>query len=241
MRFGKGPVLLFLHGAILRVQMFLPVLRELAKDYTIIAPNLPGHGMSEPLNKMDSLEVISHHIEDFLDIVGISPRYIAGYSLGGGIGLYLASRLKKIKRVIVADPFIRPITHSIKDFLRCSLIDIPKYWLDHKGDKSTFAELLKESMGNIWELKGEIPKVYKDLLYLYSNNKVETKDLRVKTMLLWGSDDQLFSSSLAKELAKENHKISYEVIEGDHAWPMMHPEVFTERIKTFCKTGILGF
>jgi len=43
---GSGPPLLLLHGFTVTGRMWDPFLDELGKDYTVIVPDLPGHGRS---------------------------------------------------------------------------------------------------------------------------------------------------------------------------------------------------
>ncbi|MDP6620075.1 MAG: hypothetical protein QGG90_11645, partial [Nitrospinota bacterium] len=45
LRGGKGPPLLYLHGAG-RTGVWLPVMEELAKDFDVLVPDHPGFGRS---------------------------------------------------------------------------------------------------------------------------------------------------------------------------------------------------
>lgn len=43
---GKGPTIIFLQGGGVRASTYAPLLKELAKNYRVIAPDLPGFGGS---------------------------------------------------------------------------------------------------------------------------------------------------------------------------------------------------
>ncbi len=45
---GEGPVLLLIHGMAGELQNWHEVIEPLSRHYTVIAPDLPGHGASEP-------------------------------------------------------------------------------------------------------------------------------------------------------------------------------------------------
>jgi pimeloyl-ACP methyl ester carboxylesterase len=45
---GSGSVLLMIHGFARTLENWQEVIEPLAKDHTVIAPDLPGHGASAP-------------------------------------------------------------------------------------------------------------------------------------------------------------------------------------------------
>ena len=45
---GSGPVLLLIHGVAGTLENWRAVIGPLARHYTVVAPDLPGHGRSAP-------------------------------------------------------------------------------------------------------------------------------------------------------------------------------------------------
>jgi pimeloyl-ACP methyl ester carboxylesterase len=87
---GEGPVILLLHGMAGSSRTWKDVLPLLARDYTVIAPDLLGHGESaKPLGDY-SLGAFASGLRDFLGVLGIERVTVVGQSLGGGVAMQLA-------------------------------------------------------------------------------------------------------------------------------------------------------
>lgn len=84
-RFGSGRELVALHGFSLTGEQFSPSANPL--DCTVIAPDLPGHGMSRA-GPYDVDSVLAD-IETVLETPG-GPRPLLGYSQGGRLALLAA-------------------------------------------------------------------------------------------------------------------------------------------------------
>lgn len=70
------------------------VAAALAGDYRCIVPDLPGHGVSTGLPYPESytMDGASHALITLLNAEGVDRCTVAGYSMGGRLGLYLALR-----------------------------------------------------------------------------------------------------------------------------------------------------
>jgi pimeloyl-ACP methyl ester carboxylesterase len=84
------PVLLLVHGMAGSSATWLPVMGALAQHYTVIAPDLPGHGQSDKPRQDYSLGAQANALRDLLLAIGVEQATIVGQSLGGGIAMQLA-------------------------------------------------------------------------------------------------------------------------------------------------------
>ena len=82
---GTGPVLLLLHGTGAATHSWRDMLPLLAENFTVIAPDLPGHGFtaSGPL----TLPAMARAVVALLDELQAEPKMIVGHSAGAAIGL----------------------------------------------------------------------------------------------------------------------------------------------------------
>ena len=88
---GKGPVILLIHGMAGSSRTWLPVLKILARDYTVVAPDLLGHGESAKPMGDYSLGAYASGLRDLLmGTLGIESATLVGQSLGGGVAMQLA-------------------------------------------------------------------------------------------------------------------------------------------------------
>ena len=89
-RMGSGPPLLLIHGIGVSSATWLPVLPGLAEHFTVIAPDLLGHGASAKPRGDYSLGAYASGIRDLLGALGHDRATVVGHSLGGGVAMQFA-------------------------------------------------------------------------------------------------------------------------------------------------------
>jgi len=87
---GSGPVVVLVHGITSTSATWAKVLPYLAERYTVIAPDLLGHGESAKPRGDYSLGAYASGIRDLLLALGHDRATFVGHSLGGGIAMQLA-------------------------------------------------------------------------------------------------------------------------------------------------------
>jgi pimeloyl-ACP methyl ester carboxylesterase len=89
-RAGSGPVLLLLHGLGCDHTTWGPVIDTLAEHYTVIAPDLLGHGRSAKPRADYSLGGYANGMRDLLTVLGVDKVTVVGHSFGGGVAMQYA-------------------------------------------------------------------------------------------------------------------------------------------------------
>jgi len=86
-----APTILYLHGFLGCREDWEEVIARIGKGYSHLCVNLPGHGLSlSPLSAFFySMPRASELVINLLDHHGIEQCHLAGYSMGGRLGLYL--------------------------------------------------------------------------------------------------------------------------------------------------------
>jgi pimeloyl-ACP methyl ester carboxylesterase len=87
---GTGPVVVLVHGITSTSATWANVLPYLAERFTIIAPDLLGHGESAKPRGDYSLGAYASGIRDLLIALGHERATFVGHSLGGGVAMQLA-------------------------------------------------------------------------------------------------------------------------------------------------------
>jgi len=88
---GSGPVLLLIHGMAGSSVTWKHVLPVLAKRFTVVAPDLLGHGESgKPRRGEYSLGAHANFLRDLLNVLGHDRATFVGQSLGGGVAMQMA-------------------------------------------------------------------------------------------------------------------------------------------------------
>jgi pimeloyl-ACP methyl ester carboxylesterase len=117
---GSGPVLLLLHGLGCDHTTWDGVLESLARRYTVIAPDLLGHGLSDKPRADYSVGGYANGMRDLLTVLGIDKATVVGHSFGGGVAMQFAYQFpERTERLLLVasgglgpevSPAIRAIT-----------------------------------------------------------------------------------------------------------------------------------
>jgi pimeloyl-ACP methyl ester carboxylesterase len=107
----------------------------LARTHTVIAPDLPGHGLSDPPAGDYSLGAHACAMRDLLPTLGYPRASIVGHSLGGGVALQSAYQFpERTERVVLISsgglgaevtPLLRAATLPGADAVVAGLSTIP--------------------------------------------------------------------------------------------------------------------
>jgi len=87
---GSGPLLVLIHGIAGSSATWEDVLPELAERYTVVAPDLLGHGQSAKPRTDYSLGAYASATRDLLGMLGFDRGTVLGHSLGGGVAMQFA-------------------------------------------------------------------------------------------------------------------------------------------------------
>ena len=84
------PVLLLVHGIADSSTTWMDVLPGLARRFTVIAPDMLGHGQSDKPRHDYSLGAYANVLRDLMVALEIERATLVGHSLGGGIAMQFA-------------------------------------------------------------------------------------------------------------------------------------------------------
>jgi pimeloyl-ACP methyl ester carboxylesterase len=87
---GDGPVVFLVHGIAGSSEQWEPAMRILAERFTVVAPDLLGHGRSAKPRGDYSLGAYASGVRDLLVALDYEAATIVGHSLGGGVAMQFA-------------------------------------------------------------------------------------------------------------------------------------------------------
>jgi pimeloyl-ACP methyl ester carboxylesterase len=87
---GSGPVIVLVHGMAGSSATWRFVMPELAEHFTVVAPDLVGHGGSEKPRGDYSLGAFASGVRDLLLALGHDHATLVGQSFGGGVAMQFA-------------------------------------------------------------------------------------------------------------------------------------------------------
>ena len=102
---GSGPALLLLHGLGCDHTTWLPVIAALSRHFTVIAPDLLGHGASDKPRADYSVGGYANGMRDLLTVLGIDRVTVVGHSFGGGVAMQFGYQFpERTERMILVAP-----------------------------------------------------------------------------------------------------------------------------------------
>jgi pimeloyl-ACP methyl ester carboxylesterase len=99
---GSGPPVVLIHGMLNSSSHWRSVAQSLASEYTVIAPDLIGHGDSAAPRGDYSLGAHAASIRDLLAAIGVDRASIVGHSLGGGVAMQFFYQFpQRVERLVL--------------------------------------------------------------------------------------------------------------------------------------------
>jgi pimeloyl-ACP methyl ester carboxylesterase len=123
---GSGPPVVLIHGMLNSSRHWENVAARLAADYTVIAPDLLGHGDSATPRGDYSLGAHAAAIRDLLSAIGVDRATIVGHSLGGGVAMQFFYQFpQRTERLVLISS--GGLGHGVSPMLRTAALP-PTAW-----------------------------------------------------------------------------------------------------------------
>ena len=101
---GSGPAIVLVHGITSTSATWAQVMPCLATRFTVIAPDLVGHGESAKPRGDYSLGAYASGVRDLMVTLGYESATFVGHSLGGGVVMQLAYQFpERCERLVLVD------------------------------------------------------------------------------------------------------------------------------------------
>lgn len=160
-RMGKGPALLLIHGTGGANHSWRDVTPLLAQHFTVIAPDLPGHGFSQSTVQQSlSLPGMAAHLTQLLRTLDVKPEIVVGHSAGAAILARMCIDGKIAPRLLVSIngaflPFGGFAGHLFSPLAKLLVLNpfVPKLFA-WQASSPEAVERLIEGTGSIIDAKG---------------------------------------------------------------------------------------
>ena len=101
---GAGPPIVLLHGPSVYGAQWRHVIPDLVTTHRVIAPDLPGHGASDPIDHPPAREFMTGWLDDLIECTCPVPPVLVGHTLGGAVAARFASeRSDRLAALVLVD------------------------------------------------------------------------------------------------------------------------------------------
>ncbi|MEV0946402.1 alpha/beta hydrolase [Rhodococcus sp. NPDC049939] len=120
---GEGPAILLLHGIGDNSSTWTEIIPHLAKNHTVIAPDLLGHGRSDKPRADYSVAAYANGVRDLLSTLSIDHVTVIGHSLGGGVAMQFAYQFPHmVERLVLVSA--GGVTKDVHPLLRLAAVPV---------------------------------------------------------------------------------------------------------------------
>ncbi len=84
---GEGNTIVLLHGYLESLKIWNSIVKDLKKNYRVIAIDLPGQGHSSISNEVQTMEAMAYEVKLVLDHLKVDKCFMIGHSMGGYVAL----------------------------------------------------------------------------------------------------------------------------------------------------------
>lgn len=89
---GTGNTVFLLHGFLESKEIWVDFANELSKNHRVVCIDLPGHGKSQTLGDIHSMEEMADLVKFIADYLNIDKFVLIGHSMGGYVSLSFAEK-----------------------------------------------------------------------------------------------------------------------------------------------------
>ncbi len=261
---GSGPPIVLIHGITSSSRTWKRVMPRLAEQYTVVAPDLLGHGRSAKPQGDYSLGAYASGIRDLLVALEIPKATVVGHSLGGGIALQYAYQFPdRVDRLVLVDSggidrevsiVLRAATLPGAEFVLPFLFAAPLHEaaLKLRGVLNAIGLRPSADVEGVSEGFSSLTKADARRAFLNTvrsvidpgGQKVSAKDRLylshdIPSLIVWGGNDRIIPSShgqLAHELMPGSR---YELFEDAGHFPFNdEPDRFVDLLRDFIESTV---
>jgi pimeloyl-ACP methyl ester carboxylesterase len=243
-RKGNGKeTLVLLHGFMENISIWSDMEPHLSENFSLLKIDLPGHGQSEIIAEVQTMELMAEEVKKVLDDQNLEKVHLLGHSMGGYISLGFAEKYpeylksltlffssyladddeKKEQRIksyrIIKDAFPHYVRAGVPNLFNPNERDV----LEGKIETALEVALSTNNLGALASVKGMVERT--DKRYVLEN-------LDCKILVLAGKHDNAVKTEpMIKNLPDRTNIKSY-VLDCGHNGHWEKPTICAEIINT---------
>lgn len=249
---GKGPAVVMLHGFGDTGDMWAPLAADLAKDHTVVVPDLRGMGLSSIPDGGYDKKTQAGDIRAVLASLGIEHSVVIGHDIGTMVAFAYAARYpQQTDRLVVMDapvPGIAPWNEIVRSPMLWHFdfggpdaerlvagrerIYLDRFWNEFAGDRTKVDEATREHYATLYARPGAMRAAFAQFRSIRQDavdNEPSMKTRLTMPVLAIGGEKS-FGSNEAIVMRNAADKVTEVVIPGAGHWLMEEAPTQTIRV-----------
>ncbi|UZE14248.1 alpha/beta fold hydrolase [Pseudomonas sp. B21-053] len=248
---GKGPTVVLLHGFGDTGDMWAPLAADLAKDHTVVVPDLRGMGLSSIPDSGFDKKTQAGDIRGVLAALGIEHSVVIGHDIGTMVAFAYAARYPQLTdRLVVMDapvPGITPWNEIVRSPMLWHFdfggpdaerlvagrerIYLDRFWNEFAGDPTKVDEATRQHYAKLYARPGAMHAAFAQFRSIRQDavdNEATMKN-RLKMPVLAIGGEKSFGNNEAIVMRNAADKVTEVVIPGAGHWLMEEAPTATIR------------
>jgi pimeloyl-ACP methyl ester carboxylesterase len=263
----EKPAVLLLHGFPTSSHMFRNLIPQLADDFHVIAPDLPGFGFSDAPDHKSFEYTFAHVAEimgNFVDQIGLKRFALYIFDYGAPTGLRMALRFPERISAIISqngNAYVEGLskdwapvqaywenpTQENRDALRALSTLETTRWQYHHGVTEPESRVAPEAIlldqtlldrPQSAEIQLDLIGDYKSNVALYPQFQEFFRQYRPPTLAVWGRNDPFFLPAGAEAYRRDNPNAKVVLYDTGHFALETHAAEIGQEIHTFLKAQL---
>ncbi|CAA7194792.1 alpha/beta fold hydrolase [Chryseobacterium potabilaquae] len=239
---GSGKeTLVLLHGFMENLSIWNDLEMHLSKDFSLLKIDLPGHGKSDILAEVHTMELMAQEVKKVIDTQNLDKIHLLGHSMGGYISLAFAEKYpeklksltlffstyfpddddKKQQRIksyrIIKEAFPNYVKAGIPNLFNPNERDV----LEGKIETALEVALSTNNLGALACVKGMVER---------TDKKHILENLDAKILILAGKHDNAVKTEIMIQNLPERTHIKSYIIDCGHNGHWEKPSICAEII-----------
>jgi pimeloyl-ACP methyl ester carboxylesterase len=258
---GAGPAVVLIHGYGDTGDMWVPMAADLARDHTVIVPDLRGLGLSaKPAGGFDK-KTQAGDIAGVLDTLHVQRVDVVAHDIGNMVAFQFAvqhpGRLRKIVLIDAPVPGVGPWEEILKNPLLWHFrfggpdmerlvagrerIYLDRFWNDFSADPKHVTEAAREHYAALYALPGAMHSGFAQFA-AFDQDAIDNRaflahdKLHVPMLALGG--EKSFGSQMADVMRAGDTDVTGGIVPGSGHWIMdENPQATVQLVRNFIGAG----
>jgi pimeloyl-ACP methyl ester carboxylesterase len=218
----RKPTIVLLHGWSMSAGAYRRLGSQLAENYHVLIPDLPGFGRSEGMRRVD-WEAYAYWLCKFLTSLELNSVTLVGHSMGGAIGLRLAQIYpRRVSLLILLDSTGIPTQRSVFGWTGVTVKKAFRNARYPRGSASVIGAFFRNLRHPVSLVRTYRATTSCDLTVHPAPS--------VPVHLVWGEKDEFYPdcTPLAQCLG-----IKPIILRTNHDWPITRPHLANDLLRSF--------
>jgi pimeloyl-ACP methyl ester carboxylesterase len=263
----QKPAVLLLHGFPTSSHMFRNLIPQLADDFHVLAPDLPGFGFSDAPDHQAfqyTFDHVSKVMGDFVELLGLQKFAIYVFDYGAPTGFRIALRFPERISALISqngNAYLEGLskdwapvqaywenpTQENRDVLRSLSTLETTRWQYHHGVTNPEASVAPEAIlldqalldrPQSAEIQLDLIGDYKSNLGLYPKFQEFVRTYHPPTLAVWGKNDPFFLPAGAEAYRRDNPEAKVVLYDTGHFALETHAAEIGQEILSFLKASL---